>query len=245
VQHQGASLIQAALNGTRTKTEHPTTPESIQELVWDAVASVSAGATAIHLHPRDADGRESLDGALVDEVARTVRAACGVPIGVTTGAWIEPDLDKRLALIRAWREPDYSSVNLSENGAVDVMRALLVAGVGIEAGIGSAADVDLLAGSGLGDRVVRILVEPYGDEIEGDPISVIDGIHRALDRHDIRAPRLQHSDGAFTWPVLIDALMRGCDTRIGLEDTIHNPDGAMTAGNAELVAAAIRLQAAR
>jgi uncharacterized protein (DUF849 family) len=153
-------LLQAALNGPYTKTEHPAMPTSVEELIRDAVACVSAGARAIHLHPRDATGRERLDAAIVDATVIAVRDACAVPVGVTTGAWIEPDLTSRLALIRTWKAPDYTSVNLSEEGAVAVMETLIGAGIGIEAGIWTVADAERLGASGLGPQVTRILVEP-------------------------------------------------------------------------------------
>ena len=40
--------------------------------------------------PRDPEGRETLDERVVDAVVRPVRSAAGVPVGVSTGAWIEP-----------------------------------------------------------------------------------------------------------------------------------------------------------
>ena len=121
-------LLQAALNGDLTKAAHPAVPVSIEELARDAAACVRAGAGAIHLHPRDPRGRERLDAEIVDEVVRRVREACGVPVGVTTGAWIEPDPERRVELVRAWRAPDYTSVNLSEPGATELMKALIQAG---------------------------------------------------------------------------------------------------------------------
>ena len=76
-------MLQAALNGDRTKVEHAALPVSVEELARDAAACVAAGARAIHLHPRDSEGRERLDAHVVDEV----REACRVPVGVSTGAW--------------------------------------------------------------------------------------------------------------------------------------------------------------
>jgi uncharacterized protein (DUF849 family) len=207
------------------------------ELARDAAACAAAGAGAIHLHPRDPDGREALDADVVDVVVTCVRAACGVPVGVSTGAWIEPDVERRVALVRAWRAPDYASVNLSEDGAPEVMGALLDAGVGIEAGVWSVQDAERLASSGLGDRVTRVLVEPVDVGIE-EAIGVVEQIHAALDRLGVAAPRLQHGDGEATWVLLRDAIARGVDTRIGLEDTQYEPDGARTTGNAALVRAA-------
>ena len=116
-------LLQAALNGPWTKADHQAVPISAQELARDAAACVAAGARAIHLHPRDPDGIERLDAEVVDRVAATVRDACGVPVGVSTGAWIEPDVRRRTDLVRAWISPNYASVNVSEDGANEVMRA--------------------------------------------------------------------------------------------------------------------------
>jgi uncharacterized protein (DUF849 family) len=227
-------LLQAALNGDRTKADHQDVPVSPEELAADAAACVAAGAGAIHMHPRDAGGRETLEPSVIDAAVRAVREACGVPVGVSTGAWIEPDLERRLELIAGWSTPDYTSVNLAEDGSERVMEAVLAAGVGIEAGIGSVEDAERLAGSGLADRVMRILVEPMDPGAER-AVAVVDDIHAALDRLGLDAPRLQHSDGDATWILIDDASGRGLDTRVGLEDTLHGRNGALTEGNASLV----------
>ena len=156
--------LQATLNGPYTKEWHAAVPISLEELAQDAAACVAAGVRAIHLHPRDSEGHERLDAEVVNTVVSQVQSASGVPVGVSTGAWIEPDLARRCALIQAWRAPDYASVNLSEAGATTVMQALLRVGVGIEAGVWSVEDADRLASTGLGQSVTRILIEPGGGE---------------------------------------------------------------------------------
>lgn len=234
--------LQAALNGPFTKELHAAVPVSIEELAQDAAACVAAGARAIHLHPRDSNGRERLDAGVVNAVVSRVRSACGVPVGVSTGAWMEPDLARRLALVQAWRLPDYASVNLSEPGAAEVMRALLRAGVGIEAGVWSVEDAERLAATGMGQLVTRILIEPV-EVSSASAVMVVEEIHQALDRLRLTAPRLQHGDGEATWVLLKDAVLRGIDTRIGLEDTIYESSGEPTTGNAALVRAACRLGA--
>ncbi|HWV25493.1 MAG TPA: 3-keto-5-aminohexanoate cleavage protein [Thermomicrobiales bacterium] len=241
-------MIQVAQNGDRSHEEHPAVPLSVTDLVRDAIASVAAGAGAIHLHPRDASGQETLDSAIVNEVAREVRKRCAVPIGVTTEASIEPDLELRLAMIRDWHEPDYASVNISEEGSIRVMRALLDAEIGIEAGVWTVEDAEALVASGLGDRILRVLVEPgemqVGQDVDA-AFTLIEGIHQTLDRHGITAPRLQHGDGALTWPLLRDALARGIDTRIGFEDTLVGPDGTLALDNAALVRIACSIRDGR
>jgi hypothetical protein len=183
-------LLQATLNGDLTKAAHPGLPVSIEELARDAAACVAAGARAIHLHPRDSEGRERLDAEVVDEVVVKVRDACGAPVGVSTGAWIEPDLERRLELVQAWRAADYASVNVSEPGAAEIMQALIQAGIGIEAGVWTVEDAERLAASGLGGQVTRILVEPV-EVNAADAVELVKDIHRALDGFGLTAPRLQ------------------------------------------------------
>lgn len=238
-------MIQAALNGTRGRSEHPALPCSPEELARDATACVAAGAAAIHMHPRDAAGQETLDPMTVFAAARQVKAGARVPTGVSTGAWIEPDLEKRLALVRSWYGPDFASVNCSEDGAIDVMYALVGAGIGIEVGVGHSDEVELFARSLLifSNAVVRILVEPPGEDLvdEAAARERFDAIHGALDRLGITNPRLQHTDGPLAWFAVRDALRRGWDTRIGFEDTFKLPRGRVASSNAELVAAAVAL----
>ncbi|MDG6911137.1 MAG: 3-keto-5-aminohexanoate cleavage protein [Nitrososphaerota archaeon] len=233
-------MLQATLNGGLTKADHPAVPVSTQELVRDAKACVHYGANAFHIHPRDAKGRETLNPEIVDDVVNKVKAACGVAVGVTTGAWIEPKVRLRVAQVRRWTSPDYATVNLSEEGSTEVMRALLEAGVGIEAAVWTMEDVHRLEASGLSDRVLRVYVEPFRIPAAG-AVSFVNRIHQALDSLGMEAPRLQHGDGAATWTLLRDAVRRGIDTRIGLEDTLRGPDGKATRSNADLVKAAHKI----
>jgi uncharacterized protein (DUF849 family) len=243
--HSGPLLIQVANNGDRARTEHPMVPVSVNDLLRDAVACVAAGARALHVHPRDRDGRETVDAGVVNRLAREIRAACGVPVGVTTQEDIEPDVDRRLAQIRHWHTPDYASVNMCEEGSAEVMQTLLDRGIGVEAGIWSVADADALAASGFANRITRVLVEPNEWQVGSNTpatLELVERIHQTLNGHGIIVPRLQHSDGAMTWPVLKDALRRKLHTRIGFEDTLVDPDGKPVNSNAELVHAAIRLR---
>ncbi|WP_022929815.1 3-keto-5-aminohexanoate cleavage protein [Patulibacter americanus] len=237
-------MLQAALNGDRDRTAHPAVPLSRDELVRDAVACVAAGAKELHLHPRDGEGRESLEPTVIDAVASRVRAACGAPVGVSTGAWIEPDLERRIALVRSWSAPDYASVNVSEPGFEKVLAALLEAGVGVEAGVWSVEDAERLAAAGPQPHLVRVLVEPVTPPPDR-AVEIVAGIHAALDAAGVVAPRLQHGDGPATWRLIDDAAHRGLATRVGLEDVLVLPDGSPARDNAALVAtAAARIQSA-
>jgi uncharacterized protein (DUF849 family) len=233
-------LLQAALNGRRSRSEHAGVPLSPAELQADAIACGAAGARAFHVHPRDQEGVERLDPRWVDAAANAVHDVSRWPVSVSTGAWIEGDQHRRVALLSRWTGPDAASVNLSEDGAIETMRALLGVGVRVEAGVWSVEDAELLARSGLADRTERVLVE-LGDLPVGDVAAVADGIHAVLDRIDLLSPRLQHGEDETAWPALDDAHRRGVDTRIGLEDVLVLPDGSVAPDNAALVAAAMEL----
>lgn len=134
-------------------------PLSVEDLARDAAAGVAKVARAFTF-TTEFGGSERLGTDLVAQAVTKVRDACGVPVGVSIGAWIEPDQKRRLGLVRAWRVPDHAPVNLSEPGAAEIMGAFIRAGVGLEAGVWTVEDVRRLAASGLGGRVTRILVEP-------------------------------------------------------------------------------------
>ena len=233
-------MLQATLNGPLTKADHAAVPVTLDELLADARRCARAGAEAFHVHPRDKDGREQLTAEVVDSVAKALRRATRLPVGVTTGEWIEPDLDRRVALVRTWTAPDYATVNLSEPGSPLVMLALRAAGIGIEAGVWTVDDVEVLDRSGLAGMVLRVCIEPVELEAAG-ATGFVAQMHDELDRRGISAPRLQHGDGEATWILLEDAIRRGIATRIGLEDTTRMPDGQPAPGNEGLVAAARNL----
>jgi uncharacterized protein (DUF849 family) len=235
-------LVKAALNGGRHRTEHEAVPVTADQLAADARRAVERGAAGLHVHPRGPDQRETLDAAVCAGVITAIRQACpGVPVGLSTAAWMAPDPRKRVALIEAWSVlPDYCSVNFSEAGAADVCRALLHLGVGLEAGIWSVDDVRALVAADLADKCLRILVE--AQPLNGrEAAAAAAAIDEALDRAEVRPPRLHHGGGFATWAVLDAALDRGRDIRIGLEDTLHLPDGRRARDNGELVTAAVAM----
>jgi uncharacterized protein (DUF849 family) len=53
-------------------------------------------------------------------------------------------------------------------------------------------------------------------------------------------PVLLHGTEATVWPMMDEAISRGYDVRVGLEDTLVLPDGRIANDNAELVAEAVR-----
>ena len=232
-------IVQACLNGTRQPGSHPRLPTDPAGLAADAAAVVQAGAHEIHLHVRGADGRESLAPADVDATVAAVRAAIpGTLVGISTGAWIERDDDRRLAYMATWRElPDYASVNLSEPGAPAVIERLHRMGVGIEAGLASTADAERLIRLDLMRLSLRLLIEIDEQDL-AEAMAVTDAILAVLGEAGVRKPILLHGFDATVWAFVEQAFARGFSTRVGLEDGSALPDGTVAADNAALVDAA-------
>jgi uncharacterized protein (DUF849 family) len=232
-------MLQGCPNGAR-RHGVPLTPAQVAA---DAAAMVAAGVEELHIHTKDATGADSLEPPVVAEFVTAVReAAPGIPLGVTTGAWAEPDPQRRLALVREWDPgalPDYASVNWHEDGALELAHVLLDVGVGIEAGLFSGTPgADVLALSGLADRMHRLLAEV----VQVDPLQTTSVARSHVERLGPLArassrPILLHGEGLGAWPVLRLAHELGVDTRIGLEDVLVDADGR-TASNASLVRSA-------
>lgn len=205
-----------------------------------------AGAGAVHIHPRNAAGHESLEPHTSAAAIEAIRRSCpGLPVGVTTAAWIEPDPQRRVWLVNRWDTlPDFASVNVSEEGTAAVVDALLKRGIGVEAGLTEVADARRVIELGVADRVLRVLVEMDEDEDPKAPVAKAAEVDVALDAAGVTAPRLHHGFGPTTWAVIEAGAAKGRDIRVGLEDTLVLPDGRVARDNADLVAAAVRLTGA-
>ena len=234
-------LIECALNGGRTRAEHAGVPCAPGELADSARGAVAAGARAIHFHVRGREGSESLEAEDVALAVEAVRAAIpATPFGVSTGAWIVPDVKARYEKVAAWKVlPTFASINFNEEGGVALAELLLSRGVGIEAGVGSPEAVDAFVASGLANRCLRVMFEPEQQDLR----VAVDGVERLekmLDRAGVKIPRLLHGLNRTAWDLIDAAAKRVYDTRIGFEDVLTLPDGSQAPSNASLVAAAIQ-----
>ncbi len=232
-------MIQVCLNGARGAADGAMVPLSPAALARSAAEAVAAGAAEIHVHPKTPCGDDSLSPGVVGPALEAIRAVVSVPVGVTTGAWAEPDPARRVERVKSWTVlPDYASVNWHEEGAEAVAAALLDRGVGIEAGIWSGTDAARrFLASPLGPRVLRVLAEvtdPAPGAAEPTARALLAELGAAHGR-----PVLLHGEDDHAWPVLRLALALGLDTRVGLEDVLVLPDGQRAASNAQLVRAAL------
>lgn len=244
-------LIKAAINGGRRKADHAAAPVSPDEQAAAVVECLKAGAGAVHLHVRSVAGSKfqpSLqpgdESLYAEDVARTLLAVRAVApnaqVGVSTGEWILPDPSARLQAVAGWKVlPEFASVNFNEDGSVELAKLLLSRGVEVEAGLYDAQAAVVFLESGVAGRCIRALLEPQEQEIER-ALETVDAIEKVLASGMIELPILLHGTEATVWPMMDEALARGYDVRIGLEDTLVLPDGNLARDNAELLGETLR-----
>lgn len=247
----------------------PISPEE-QAAAVAACLKAGANAIHLHVRSTSLDGRSHLrdespgsqssnlpshegirsekESLYAEDVSRTLSAVKSVAsitsIGVSTGAWILPDTAERLQAVAAWEVlPGFASVNFSEDGAVELAQLLLSRGVNVEAGLCDADAAKVFLESGLTLRCIRVLLEPQEQEMERALETVV-RIEEVLDSGVVKFnqmhPRVLHGTESTAWAMMAEAIARGYDVRIGLEDTLVLPDGRMARDNAELVREAVR-----
>lgn len=233
-------MLQACMNGSRSKSFNTGVPVSAEELALDARAVIEAGANELHLHPRDANGLETLEAGHVTATLRAVRSAApGVPVGLSTHWAIPPGGAARRQQIERWTTlPDYVSVNLIEEDAPEVISLVLQKGIGVEAGLWSVDDAYRFVALANARRCLRVLVE-INEQEESTGYAVARDIIDILKTAEMKLPRLLHGYEKTMWPLFHCAIALGLDTRVGFEDGEVLPDGERAIDNASLIRAAL------
>ncbi|MGO4337402.1 3-keto-5-aminohexanoate cleavage protein [Labrys sp. KB_33_2] len=235
-------MLQACLNGSRSRDFHPALACTPAELAYDAKAAIGAGAEELHVHPRGQDGEQSLEPADVGAALEAIRASVpGVPVGISTLWTIPPTGRARQAPMREWRTlPDYVSVNLSEEDAPEIMALMIQRRIGIEAGLATVADALRLVALPSAERCLRVLIEIEEQETAAG-LHVAHEILAVLNHANLGLPIQLHGSDRTQWSMHDEAVRLGLDRRIGLEDGADLPDGTRAADNAELLRTAVVL----
>lgn len=235
-------LLKIALNGARPKTENENIPHSLDEIENDVRNIFQAGYKVFHIHCYDKSGNESLKPDDINNLTLRIRnISTDIKFGISSGDWIEPDLDKRISYIREWKYvPDFASVNMIEDDALLVSHELIKKGVMVEAGLNEKKAAEIFINSGLSEGCCRILIEPEEDNA-ADALLTITRIENILDSNHKQQKRLLHGFNNASWDLLRLAKKKGYDARIGLEDTVFLENGAKVVGNLELIKEAERI----
>lgn len=245
--------ITVAPNGARRqKSDHPMLPITPQELAETAQQCWAAGASAVHLHVRDAAGGHALDAGRYRSAMAAVRAAAPkMAIQITTESAGIFTPQEQLACLSALR-PEAASVAVREMAQAPSIAARAYA---------------LCAEAGT--QVQHILYTPNciaqlqawyeAAVVPADMRDVIFVLGKYAPKtvaqpHDLRRFVDLTEGMQLNWSVcafgqreqscLLAAIAAGGNVRIGFENNIETPAGGMLADNAASVAALVRAASA-
>ena len=258
------TILTAALTGVlTTRAQSPAIPYTPDEIAEEARRSVAAGASIVHIHARQDDGRPAYDVDTYARIDAAVRRECpDVIINYSTGA-VGVGREERVAHIAALR-PDMAALNMgSMNYAIysakhkafyhdhvfanpfsDIiyfLEAMTNAGTRPEMECFDAGHIHNAAP--LID--MGLLRPPYQFSLIMGVLGGIPGTTKHLVQQVDSLPAGAHWQvigiGAQQWPLVAAAITLGGNVRVGLEDNLYIAPGQLARSNGELVARAAEL----
>jgi 3-keto-5-aminohexanoate cleavage enzyme len=241
-------VVMVAPNGARrTKADHASLPITPAEIAREAVRCAEAGATVLHMHVRDEDGRHSLDPDLYRATIAAVRAAIGerMVIQITTEAVGRYRPADQMRLVRALR-PEAVSLALAElipddadvGEAAAFLAWLQRERIAPQYILYSPEEVarfhDLRARGVIPQRrpLALFVLGRYADRTEARPQAVLP----YLAAHDAECPWSLCAFGPRESACVLTAAGLGGHVRVGFENNLWLADGRLAASNADPVA---------
>lgn len=258
------TIVTAALTGVlATRDQCPGIPYTAVEIAEEARRSVEAGASIVHIHARQDDGKPAFDVESYRRIDEEVRARCPEAIiNYSTGA-IHVDRDTRIAHIGALA-PHMAALNMGsmnyaiysrqkkkfyhdhifENRFADIsfyLEAMNKAGTKPEMecfDCGHINNAQPLIDLGL-------LKPPFCFSLVmgvlgGIPATTRNLVHM-VDSLPEQARWQVIGIGRGQWPLVAAAITLGGNVRVGLEDNFYLNPGEMAKSNGDLVEKAVRL----
>jgi uncharacterized protein (DUF849 family) len=248
------TLITVAPTGAESsKADVPALPVTLGELVATAKECEAVGASVIHVHIRDDDGRPTLDLGRLRDTLAALRAETGLIVQLSSGGAVTDPESDRLRVLDA--EPDMASCTMGTvNFGDDVFLNRWEFIVGLheamrERGIVPEYEIFDLGQLASLERLLNRHGLPFGGHVHVDFVLGVPGGAPGTTEAVVafkQAMRNLPADATFsatgigrgTLPVLLASLSAGGHLRVGMEDTITYAKGQPVESNAQLVARA-------
>ncbi len=95
--YDSVAITAAVTGGDVLPSQSPALPCTVEDVISQSVAAVQAGASVIHLHAREDDGRPSADQARFIEMVQGIRNQTDAVISISTGGSPSMTAEERLA----------------------------------------------------------------------------------------------------------------------------------------------------
>ncbi len=239
-------IITAALTGNvPTREMTPYVPLTPAEIAADVRRCAEAGASLVHIHARDAEGRPTLDTAVFKQTVQRIKhEAPDVIIQLSTGARAGRDWEARANPVRL--RPEMASFTTGSNNLPGIVYEnapdflLFLAGVFHATGVKPEIEV---FESGMINNALFLqkknLLEPplHFDFVLGAPGAMAGTVRNLVFLADSLPPGSTWTVagiGRSEIPLATAAIAMGGHVRVGIEDNLHLPNGSL-ATNAQLV----------
>jgi 3-keto-5-aminohexanoate cleavage enzyme len=245
-------IVVAPTGAEVTRAQQPALPHTPREIADETARAVAAGASVVHIHVREPDGKPSARTELFVEAIARIRAGGDVICMVSTGGSVEMTIDERLTGLDA--SPDLAGIETgSLNFGDDVFitprsAARRIAKIAAERGIALEVEafdvghihqaIHMLENRELPDplRVNCVFGVPGG--IAATP-EALDAMRRALPG---RTPWTVTAIGRYQRRMIALGILVGATgVRVGFEDNVYLRKGVRASSNAELVADVVQL----
>lgn len=246
-------IITAAVCGAEvTREQTPYIPITPEEIAQEAYLSYKAGASIVHIHVRDENGRPTQDVKIFKKVVELTRAKCPeLILQVSTGGAVGMTADERVQSIYSGAEMaslDTGTTNFGDDIFVNDM-PLIRHFASKMAEINVMPEFECFELGHLSNALKVVKEGIIKGHIHFDFVLGVPGSCPADVRNLIRMADSVPADATWTvsgigrheFDMAAIAIVMGGNVRVGLEDNIYLSKGALAKSNAELVEKVVKM----
>jgi len=247
------TIITAALTGAVTpKAKVPALPTTPKEIAEDGVRCWKAGASILHLHMRDEEGRGTMDKERFKETVNILRGECDAVLNLTSSGELGVAYERRMAHIIELKPEmatfDAGSINAGDGIFDNTVEFLYMLGKTlIDNGVKPEVEVMDLGMVSASEHYLKkgVLLAPIhyqfvlGFGFSGAPATP-ENLLYMKSKIPANSTWSAFGVGGAHLPILYTTVATGGHVRVGLEDNIYYAPGRLTT-NEELVARAGRV----
>lgn len=247
----GLVITVAPTGSVPTKAMTPYVPLTPEEIAETAVTCREAGASVIHVHARDTEGKPTLDAAVYARIHELITARTDLIVQISTGGRAGMDPEDRGAAVRAIR-PEMASLTTGSMNFPDrvyanpfdvvqyLARVMQEAGTKPEMEVfeaGMIANALVLVDQGVAERPLHFdFVLGSRGSLPASPRNLLFLTESVPTGSTWTVAGL----GRWQLPMAALAILLGGHVRVGLEDNLYYRKGEL-ATNEQLVARVVRL----
>lgn len=239
-------IITAALVGAEvTKAQQPNLPIAPEEIALAAEEACQAGASIIHLHVRDAQGRATQDKAIFRQVIKGIKERCDAIIQVSTGGAAGMSREERLQPVTLKPEMatlSTGSVNFGDEVFLNPWGEICSFAKTMQK-YGVKPEIEVFE-AGMIENAKRLLKEGFvAAPLHFDLVLGVPGAMPAGPKALLYLVDCLPQGSTFTvagigrqqLPMAVMAIIMGGHVRVGFEDNIFYSRGVLARSNAQLV----------